>query len=507
MISPLLNSLVQFLTSARRKRIEQNYFQHPVATQYEELDKLLKLAAHTEFGQKHGFSTIADSEEFAARVPLNDYSILQPDIERMMRGEKDVLWRGKIKWYAQSSGTTSSRSKFIPISDEILERNHFQGGKDMLMFYLENVPDSKLLRGKSLKLGGTVRYDKERNIHIGDLSGIMINRLPFWAEYQSTPDEQIALIPDWEEKIRRIIASAAKQDVRSLIGIPSWFQTLLTGILQHYRIDYIKEIWPGLEVFFHGGIHFEPYREGFKEMIGGDGIRYMEVYNASEGFFGFQNDLSKNEFLLTIDYLNYFEFIPMDKFDGLHSKEVIPLEGIKTGVNYAMVISNASGLWRYIIGDTVKFTSVKPYQFIITGRTKHFINIVGEEVIVDNAEKALRQAAKKHGAVIRNYTVAPVFMRGNEKGAHEWLIEFEKPPADLQAFREDLDKALMQINSDYEVKRKNDISLKMPLVHRARQGLFEAWLKKHGKLGGQHKIPRLSQNRDLIEELLEINKS
>ncbi len=505
MLSPLINKLIQFFTAHRRKRIEKNYFQHPVDTQLNELKKLLHSARKTEIGGKYGFHSIRRYRDFADRVPLHDYAAIQSDIERMMNGESDVLWPGRIQWFAQSSGTTSSRSKFIPVSDDMLEKNHFQGGKDLIMFYLENVPGAKFLGGKSLKLGGTVKHDKKRNIFVGDLSGIMINRLPFWADYQSVPDEEIALIPDWQDKINRITEIAVRQDIRSLVGIPSWFQTLLTGILDKHNKKNIKEIWPNLEVFFHGGIHFEPYREGFKKLMGANDIHYMEVYNASEGFFGLQDDLSENRFLLMLDYLNFFEFIPMDAFDGVHSKKVLPLEEVKPGVNYALVISNASGLWRYIIGDTIQFTSVFPFKFIITGRTKHFINIVGEEVIVDNAEKALRQASEKHRITVIDYTVAPVFMQDNEKAAHEWMIEFDRPPADIAAFTLDLDRALQQINSDYEVKRTNDISLKMPVIHIARKGLFEDWLARHGKLGGQHKVPRLSQDRKLMEELLQMN--
>jgi hypothetical protein len=505
MLSPILNSFIRFFTANRRKKIERAYFNTPVETQQAELSALLDFAKDTEIGKKYRFDEIKNTRQFGERVPLHDYASLQNAVERMMRGEKDVLWPGKIRWFAQSSGTTSSRSKYIPVSDEILEKNHFQGGKDLIMFYLENVPGAKFLRGKTLKLGGTVKKDKKRNIFIGDLSGIMIDRLPFWAEYQSVPEEEIALIPDWQEKINRIIEVAAQQDIRSLVGIPSWFQTLLTGLLERYNKKHIREIWPGLEVFFHGGIHFEPYREGFRKMIGHPDIRYMEVYNASEGFFGLQNDLKQNDFLLMLDYFNYFEFIPMDVFDGTNSAKVVSLDEVRPGVNYALVISNASGLWRYIIGDTIKFTSVYPFRFVITGRTKHFINIVGEEVIVDNTEKAIRLAAEKHGVLIRNYTVAPVYMEGNRKGAHEWMIEFEPPPMDLEGFTRDLDAALQQVNSDYEIKRTKDISLRMPTVHVARSGLFEDWLGKHDKLGGQHKVPRLSPSRDLMEELLEMN--
>jgi len=501
---PPIHSFARFMLAPRRKKIERAYFQTPEQTQYAQLKKLIAKGRNTAYGRQWDFDNIHHYETYRKKVPLADYETLQTYILRMREGESHVLWPGKIKWYAQSSGTASARSKYIPMPDEMLEQAHFQGGKDMLLFYLENNPAAQFLNGKTLKLGGTVRHDPQKDIYTGDLSGIMIKRLPFWAEWQSIPEEEISLIPDWEEKLQRIIRLSANTDVRSLVGIPSWFQTLLTGMLDYYGKTSVREIWPHLEVFFHGGIHFEPYRNGFRQLMGEKDIRYMEVYNASEGFFGLQNDLTQNAFLLMLDYLTFYEFIPMDKFEGVHSRETVPLEGVKTGVNYAMVISNASGLWRYIIGDTVRFVSVKPYKFIITGRTKHFINMVGEEVVVDNTEKALKEAAEKHGAVIKNYTVAPVFMQGREKGAHEWMIEFARPPADLRAFTEDLDNALRRLNSDYDTKRTKDISLKMPVVHAAPPGLFDRWLKKHNKLGGQHKVPRLSQTRKIMEELLEM---
>ncbi len=506
MIISLIHSLAQFLMNSRRNKIFQAYFQNPEEIQKQELRNLTSIASNTKIGKKYDFNKIKTYKDFSQSIPLHDYEGLRPEIERMLEGEPDVLWPGRVRWFAKSSGTTATRSKFIPISDEALEKMHFQGGKDMLMFYLKNVPDSKILTGKSLKLGGTVYHDKKKDIFIGDLSGILISRLPFWAEFQSVPEEEIALIPDWTEKINKIIEVSQNKDVRSLVGIPSWFQTLLSDLLNKTGKNHIKEIWPDLEVFFHGGIHFDPYRKGFEKMIG-PGVNYMEVYNASEGFFGLQNDLKQQDFLLMLDYLMFYEFIPMQSFDGTNSKEVLTLNEVTTDVNYALVISNASGLWRYIIGDTIKFTSLRPYKFIITGRTKHFINMVGEEVIVDNTEKALQIASEKHGVVIRNYTVAPIFMKEDEKGAHEWMIEFEKPPEDLRKFTEDLDQALRDINSDYDIKRNKDISLKLPVVHSARRGLFEDWLAKHGKLGGQHKIPRLKQSRDLMEELLEMNRN
>ena len=498
-------NLAKILLSPRKKKFDRVHYKHPEASQYAQLKTLLHSGARTLYGRRYRFDKIRDYGDFAGKVPLTEYKDLKPYILQMMNGRRDVLWPGRIRWFAKSSGTASARSKFIPVSDEILRYAHYRGGKDMLMTYLENVPDSRITEGKALKLGGTVAYDPVKNIYVGDLSGIMIKRLPFWARRQSVPDENISLIPDWEEKLERIIRAAHRYDVRSLIGIPSWFQNLLIGMLHRHPGKTVKDIWPGLEVFFHGGVHFDPYRAYFEKVLGPD-MRYMEIYNASEGFFGMQDRTDDSSLLLMLDYHTFYEFIPLSDFKGTDSDRVIPLEDVRPGVNYALVISNASGLWRYVIGDTIRFTSVRPYKFVITGRTRHFINLTGEEVIVDNAEKAVKTAAAKTGATVKNYTAGPEFMHENGRARHEWIVEFDRPPADIRLFAEELDKSLRQLNSDYDSKRIKNIALDFPSVHVAPAGLFDRWLKKHHKLGGQHKVPRLSQNRKILDELREMMK-
>jgi len=495
--------LVKAVFAPRLKKLQRIHFHEAVAAQYGLLQSLLKKAKHTRYGRKYGFNNASRYELFARHVPLTTYAELKPYILEMRRGSKDVLWPGRVRWYAQSSGTASARSKYIPVPDEMLWKGHYRGGKDMFLLYWENAGRSSLAEGKVLKLGGSIRYDAATGSYTGDLSGVMIKRLPALAEWRSTPPKKVALLPSYEEKMQWIIRHAREEDVRAWVGIPSWFQILINGLREHYGISSVREIWPQLEVFFHGGIHFDPYRQNFEQFIGGD-MRYMEVYNASEGFFGLQWDMTRRDLWLMLDHMTFYEFIPMDSFDGTRSRTVIPLEDVRPGVNYAVVISNASGLWRYIIGDTVRFTSVKPYTFVITGRTKHFINLVGEEVVVENAEQALREAARKHDALIKDYTVGPVFMTDKEKAAHEWIIEFIRPPADLETFARDLDEALRRLNSDYDTKRHNDISLQAPFIRQAPEGLFERWLKRHGKWGGQHKVPRLSQTRRILDELHEL---
>ncbi len=503
MFSPVLNGLAG-LFFMKRQNEWKRYLHEPLELQDEQFQFLLKQGRKTQYGAKYGFGQIRSYEDYAANVPLSDYAALQPFIEKMMQGEPDVLWPGRIKYFAKSSGTTSARSKFIPVTPDILENCHFRGGKDMLMLYLQNYPDSKLLSGKVIKLGGSVESAGGNSI-VGDLSGIMINLLPFWAEMRSVPEEKIALIPDWEKKMEEIVKIAVKQDVRGLVGIPSWYLILLKRILDYTGKKNLMEIWPHLEAFFHGGIRFEPYKEQFEKLVGKP-LRYMNIYNASEGFFGLQDQVYETDFALTLDYDIFYEFIPMSEFRGLASEEIIPLSGVQTGVNYALVISSSSGLWRYIIGDTVRFTSVKPYRFELTGRTKFYLNIVGEEVIQDNAEKALAQAAAKHGVQVKEYTVAPVYPDASGPGYHEWMVEFVENPSCPEAFAKDLDDFLRKINSDYDVKRVGNISLLPLKLNVAREGLFYDWLKNKGKLGGQNKVPRLLDHRDVMEELLAMNK-
>ncbi len=483
------------------------FIKNPFNTQEEQLRLLLSRAGYTVFGKKYDFLKIKTLYHFQQNVPLHDYESLYPYVEQMMQGKSDVLWPGKVKWFAKSSGTTSSKSKFIPVTEEALEFNHYQGAKDVLAFYIHNYPDNKLLQGKTLKLGGSRQLLKNQNAYVGDLSAIMIDNMPFWSNMVTVPEKKTALMPDWEKKLDKIIAEALNSKLTGLAGVPSWMLMLLKEVLNRTGKNNILEVWPDLEVFFHGGVSFAPYKEAFQKLFPSPEFHYMEIYNASEGFFALQDQKHSDELLLMLNYGIFYEFIPMQDFKGIHSKNIIPLQEVKTGQNYALVISTNSGLWRYIIGDTVRFTDTRPYRIKITGRTKHFINVFGEEVVIENTDKAIEKAARQTEALIKEYTLAPVFMQTDRKGAHQWLIEFEKEPDDFEKFKFLLDKYLQEANSDYEAKRYKNLTLEPPLIQKARQGLFYDWLKLKGKLGGQNKVPRLSNQRDFIDELLQLNNN
>ncbi|HEY4798201.1 MAG TPA: GH3 auxin-responsive promoter family protein, partial [Bacteroidia bacterium] len=443
-------------------------------------------------------------EQFSNRVPLQDYESIKPYIERIRRGEQNVLWNSEIKWFAKSSGTTSDKSKFIPVSSESLEECHFKGGKDMVAIYCNNYPETELFTGKNLALGGshyTDNFDDYQSYH-GDVSAILMQHLPLWAEFLRAPELSIALLSNFEEKLDKMARATMKENVTSIAGVPSWMNVLLKHILGISGKKNIKEVWPNLEVYFHGGVNFSPYKENFKQMFGKGNVHHVELYNASEGFFGLQDQRKSSELLLMLDYGIYYEFIPADEVNSENEK-TIPLHEVKTGYNYEIVISTNGGLWRYRLGDTIKFTSTNPYRFRITGRTKHFLNAFGEEVIIDNTEKALKIACEKTNALVKEYTVAPVFMENDQSGAHEWLIEFERKPDDLNYFTEVLDNALKSLNSDYEAKRFNNFVLRLPLVRAMKEGTFYNWLKKKNKLGGQNKIPRLSSDRRYVEEIIQ----
>lgn len=504
MFENILNSFISTLFYSRQRQWKR-YVSEPEAVQAEQFRFLTSRGAQTGYGRHYGMFAGIDYKEFARRLPLTTYARLHPYIQRMQAGEKDVLWPGQVRYYAQSSGTTSTRSKYIPVPDEMLDDNHFRGGKDMILNYLSHYPDSKFLLGKALKLGGTTRRDRQKNIIIGDLSGIMIDRLPFWAQFRSVPSEEISLLPDWTEKIDRIKREVTREDVRAMVGIPTWFLKLLTGVLEMTGKKTLAGIWPNLEVFFHGGISFTPYRAQFDRLIGKPDMRYMEVYNASEGFFALQNEPKTRDLLLMLDYRIFYEFIPMKDFRGTDSTRVLPLEEVKTGEDYALVISSASGLWRYIVGDTVRFTSLRPYKLVITGRTKHFLNIVGEEVMVHNTDAALQRVCERYGVHSIDYTVSAVPPGPEGPGYHEWLVEFDRAPENTAAFARDLDDVLRELNSDYDIKRTKNISLSPLRLHIASPGLFDRWMARRNKLGGQHKVPRLSADRQYLEELLQMN--
>ena len=483
-----------------RQHALERYLQEGEALQRAVLDHLIRSAKDTEYGRKHAFATIKGYDDFIGQVPVNTYEELKGDIDRMRQGETDILWPGRVKWYAKSSGTTNDKSKFIPVSNEGLHKIHYAGGRDSVAIYLRNNPQSRMFDGKGLILGGShaPNYNLKDSL-VGDLSAILIENINPLVNLVRVPKKQTALLSDFEVKRERIAQEAMNKNVTNISGVPSWMLSVLTCMMEMTGKKHLEEVWPNIEVFFHGGVAFTPYRKQYEQLITSPRMHYMETYNASEGFFGIQDDPADKAMSLMIDYGVFYEFIPMDGGDP------VPLWGVETGRNYAMVISTSCGLWRYEIGDTVQFTSTNPYKFIISGRTKHFINAFGEELIVDNAEQGLAYACEQTGAEVLEYTAAPVFMDANAKCRHQWLIEFSKRPQDLQLFAELLDKRLQEINSDYEAKRYKDITLQHLEIIEARPNLFNDWLKLRGKLGGQHKVPRLSNSRDTIEQLLKLN--
>jgi hypothetical protein len=501
----IINSLVNWLNVKRMYQIEL-FKNHPLDVQREQLFKLLGKAENTEWGKKYDYSSVESIQDFQERVPVNRYEEMKPYIDRLLQGESDLLWPGYMRWFAKSSGTTSDKSKFIPVSKESLENCHFRGGKDTLAIYFSNYPNSRLYSGKGLTLGGSQQINKINNKSFyGDLSAILIDNAPFWTYFVKTPRQDIALMAEWEEKLEKITETTVKENITNINGVPSWMLVLLKHVLKKTGKNNILEVWPNLELFVHGGVSFGPYKDHFRKLLPSDNVQYMEVYNASEGFFAIQDSPLQKDMLLMLDYGVFFEFVPMDELEKDHPK-ALTLDEVETGKNYAIVISTNGGLWRYMIGDTVQFTGLYPHKIKITGRTKHFINTFGEEVIIDNAEKALDSACEKTGAMVKEYTAAPVYMGTESKGKHEWIIEFEREPEDFEHFIQTLDQTLQSINSDYEAKRYKNITLDPPDVHKAETGLFYQWMKKRGKLGGQNKVPRLSNDRKYIDDLLELNK-
>ena len=500
-----LTNLVEKIAFRRRQKELDKYANNGLAMQQEVLHYLVEYAKDTEYGRNHLFSTIQSYDDFVQNVPVNTYEELKGDIDRMRHGEENILWPGQVKWYAKSSGTTNDKSKFIPVSPEALQHTHYQGPKDVVAFYLQNNPNSHLFEGKSLILGGShsPNYNLPDSL-VGDLSAILIENISPLANLVRVPKKSTALLSDFEVKRDRIARETLHKNVTNISGVPSWMLSVLVRVLELSGKQHLEEVWPNLEVFFHGGIAFTPYRKQYEQLITKSDMHYMETYNASEGFFGIQNDPSDPAMLLMLDYGVFYEFIPIEEL-GTEKPTIVPLSGVKIGQNYAMVISNLCGLWRYEIGDTVQFTSVNPYKFVITGRTKYFINAFGEELIMDNAEKGLAYACSQTGAQVLEYSAAPVYMDNKAKCRHQWLIEFSKAPQDLKAFSEILDTRLQELNSDYEAKRFDDVTLQPLEIIKARPNLFNDWLKSKGKLGGQHKVPRLSNSRDNLEEMLALN--
>jgi hypothetical protein len=502
---PIVNSIASWFLKKRFHQIDL-FLKYPNEVQSELLFSLLKFARDTEIGKRYDFASIKSYKDFNERIPIVDYEIVQPMIERSRRGEQNIFWPRPIKWFAKSSGTTNAKSKFIPVSNESLEDCHYAASKDLLCMYLNNNEDANLFTGKSLRLGGSKELYKENGTVFGDLSAILIDNMPFWAEFSSTPSNKVSLMSEWESKMQAIVEETINENVTSLAGVPSWMLVLLNSVLEYTGKDDLFEVWPNLEVYFHGGVSFNPYIEQYRRLIPSKTFKYYEIYNASEGFFAIQDQNYSGDLLLMLDYGIFYEFIPMDVY-GTEAQYAIPLSDVKLNTNYALVITTNAGLWRYKIGDTIRFVSLNPHRIKVTGRTKHHINAFGEELIIENAEEALKKVCKRTRAEIVDYTAAPIFMDGNEKGAHEWIIEFKTPPNNMNYFNELFDNALKALNSDYEAKRYNNMTLNKPKIHVARPHLFYDWLKANDKLGGQHKVPRLSNSRDYIEALLNMNEA
>lgn len=498
-----VNSIASWLLKKRIHQIEL-FVKYPHEVQEEVLHDLLETARDTVYGRKFDFKSIENYETFRERIPLSNYEDLASDIEKSRQGMQNIFWPTPIKWFAKSSGTTNAKSKFIPVSNESLENCHFEASKDLLSLYLNNNPDSNLFAGKSLRLGGSKELYQDKSTFFGDLSAILIDNMPVWAEFSSTPSNKISLMGDWESKLPAIINETIKENVSSLAGVPSWMMVLLQNVLETTGNQSVLEIWPNAEVYFHGGVSFEPYREQYKKIFPSSTFKYYEIYNASEGFFAIQDQNFSDELLLMLDYGIFYEFIPMDIF-GTTSQKAIPLQEVELNKNYALVITTNAGLWRYIIGDTIRFTSISPYRIKVTGRTKHHINVFGEELMIENTDKALAETCATFACEVLDYTVAPIFMTNKQKGAHEWLVEFKQPPTDIKKFAEVLDLNIQKINSDYEAKRFNNMTLNPLVLHQASENLFYNWLKNKDKLGGQNKVPRLSNDRTFLEELMEMS--
>jgi hypothetical protein len=491
------------MTWVMRKRIHQIelFRKYPHDVQLETFQNLLNTARNTEWGKRYAFEEIKSWETFKERVPVSTYEALFPEIDRLMRGEQNILWPGAVTWFAKSSGTTNARSKFIPVSPESLEDCHYKGGKDLLSIYVNNYPETKLFTGKGLSIGGSFQVNEHNpKSFYGDVSAVLMQNLPFWAEYIRTPPLKVALMDKWEEKIERMVAETVDENVTSLAGVPTWTYVLLSRIMERTGKS-IMEVWPNLELFAHGAVAFGPYRDLFRSLIPNEKMHYLELYNASEGFFGIQDQPDSEDLLLMLDYGVFYEFIPAGYFDD-ENPVTVNLADVEVGKNYAMVISTNAGLWRYKIGDTVKFTSVDPYRIRISGRTKHFMNAFGEEIIIENAEAAITEACSQTGAIIANFTAAPRYFEGKNQGGHEWILEFNRQPTNLQQFAAVLDTKLREINSDYDAKRYQDIALIAPKIHLAPEGTFLEWLRSKNKLGGQNKVPRLSNSREYLEEIL-----
>jgi len=484
----------------------ERFMEHPLEIQNNVFHELIRKGTNTEFGLNHSFWDINDLDSYQKHVPIRNYEQLYPYIEKILKGEQNILWPSNIRWFAKSSGTTNDRSKYIPVSKDALDECHYKGGKDLVAIYISNNPDSLVFSGKGLVIGGSQQVNNlsmNKRSYYGDLSAVIVTNLPFWSQIKKTPPTKVALMGEWEEKIRKMVEITSQEDVTSIFGVPTWTVVLIQRILEKTGAKNILEVWPNLQLFVHGAVSFTPYRSLFRELIPGDNMNYLETYNASEGFFGIQDVPGSDEMLLMLDYGIFYEFIPMSELEK-ENPRALALEEVEVGKNYAMIITTNAGLWRYKIGDTIKFTSKDPYRIKISGRTRHFINAFGEELIIENAEQGITQACEKTGAIIGDYTAGPRYLDIGKKGGHEWIIEFQKPPGDLKHFVGELDAAMRTLNSDYDAKRYKDIALEMPVIHPVEEGTFYKWMKSRDKLGGQNKVPRLVNSREYIDDLLQM---
>ena len=499
----IFNSILSWYLKKRFHQIEL-FMKYPNDVQHELLNSLVDTAKDTEFGRYYDFKSLKNYNDFKNRIPLHKYEDISPDINRIRKGEKNIFWPTPIKWFAKSSGTTDAKSKFIPVSKEALDDCHYKAGKDTLAIYVNNNPETEVFSGKMLRLGGSHSIYENNDTYFGDLSAILIDNMPFWAEIASTPSSKISLMSGWEEKLHAIVNETINEDVRGLAGVPSWMLVLINSVLKQSGKSSILDIWPNLELYLHGGVSFSPFKDLYKDLIPKSDFKYFQTYNASEGFFAIQDRNYSDDMLLMLDYGIFYEFIPMDEYEN-ENPTVLNIDNVEIYKNYAIVITTNAGLWRYVVGDTIRFTSLSPYRIKVSGRTKHYINVFGEEVIVENTDKALEYACSQTGARITDYTAGPIFMSGNKAGGHEWIIEFDKEPSDHSRFTHLLDESLKGLNSDYEAKRYNDLTIRIPKVNIAKKGLFYNWLKDNDKLGGQNKVPRLSNSRDYLDVLLKMN--
>jgi hypothetical protein len=504
----LINSILTWVMKQRIHQIEL-FMKYPHEVQEELFKNLIQTAKNTNFGQQYDFSSIQNYQQYRERVPVHNYEKIFPYIEKVMRGEQNILWPSEIKWFSKSSGTTNARSKFIPVSQEALDDCHLKGGKDLLSIYVNNYPDTTIFDGKGLAVGGSHQqnnYDPSATSYYGDVSAVIMQNLPVWAQFIRTPSLETALLSNWEEKIEKLARETAKENVTNIVGVPTWTILLIQKIVELENKNNILDVWPNLQVFFHGAVSFGPYRALFKSLIPSDKMVYWETYNASEGFFGIQDQRNSEDLLLMLDYGIFYEFIPADEMETENPK-AIGLDEVQLHKNYVMLITTNAGLWRYNIGDTIKFSSLSPYRIRITGRTRHFINAFGEEIIVENAEAAIAKACEATGAVIDNFTAAPVYLEAGKKGRHQWIIEFRIEPVALNQFTAVLDETLRSINSDYDAKRAHDLALLPPQVDIVKPGTFYSWMKQRGKLGGQNKVPRLSNTREYVDEIMKLYQS